>query len=71
MQGKRDAIYAWLTTAEDFLQMVGLLIFLYALLTYASERLAGARVTIGDAPRSRDAEAGRGNRVEAPTLLPH
>lgn len=46
LYGGSDAIYAMLYTCEEFLEMLGVVIFIYALLTYITTQFNGLKITI-------------------------
>jgi len=46
--GRENLTYAMLTNTEEVLEMVGILVFIYALLSYIRSDLPGLRIGIGD-----------------------
>ncbi|MEW5860887.1 MAG: hypothetical protein AB1861_26530 [Cyanobacteriota bacterium] len=46
MQGKENFVYAIMATVEELLEMLGIIIFIYALLSYMSSQLKEMRILI-------------------------
>lgn len=52
IHGSNNMSFALMQTAEEFLEMVGIVIFVYALLSYTSRQIRELRVCIGHVPLS-------------------
>lgn len=46
--GVNDLIYSLITTCEEFLEILGIVIFIYSLLLYISERFGKFTITAGE-----------------------
>ncbi|HEX6144165.1 MAG TPA: hypothetical protein VFZ01_15720, partial [Geminicoccaceae bacterium] len=53
-EGSKDIVWALLSHLEEVLEMVGVAIFLYALLSYLAHRRIGARLTFARGARIRE-----------------
>lgn len=49
LHGSDDLVYLLIVTCEEFLEMLGIVIFIYALLLYMAEHLKGLRIVVGHA----------------------
>ena len=48
LYGNKNMMYVMITTVEEFLEMMGVVVFIYALVSYMASHLNIIRVFIGD-----------------------
>lgn len=54
LHGSDDLVYLLIVTCEEFLEMLGIVIFIYALLSYMAEHLKELRIVVDHMPSHED-----------------
>lgn len=69
LYGEENMIYALATTLEEFLEMAGVVVFIYGLMTYISSYMQGIQINIGvKEPESKTQLLGSAARKHGPAL---